>query len=102
MRGFRRVSLLGMLAATGAVPSLHESCVSLEEIRRDADRPVVVFPECTTSNGRGLLRFANVFKGVEVPVKDFRVFVMCVRCVVYTTLRSRDIDCWIGMTHQRL
>lgn len=54
---------------------------SLENIRNSANRPVVVFPECTTSNGRGLLRFAELFKDYQVPVKGFKVFVMCVRCV---------------------
>ncbi|CAL1701382.1 unnamed protein product [Somion occarium] len=80
--GFRPVSLLSMILATGNVPLDSESCkdyLSLEEIRSKADRPVVVFPECTTSNGRGLLRFADVFKGVDVPVKKFKVFLMCVR-----------------------
>jgi hypothetical protein len=52
---------------------------TLEEIRQAADRPIVVFPECTTSNGRGMLRFADVFKDYSVPVKRFKVFIMCVR-----------------------
>jgi hypothetical protein len=70
-----------MLSATGHAPPYISSApiCSLEEIRRDADSPVVVFPECTTSNGRGMLRFADVFNGVSVPVKGFKVFVMCVR-----------------------
>ncbi|KAG8924093.1 hypothetical protein FRC00_005498 [Tulasnella sp. 408] len=53
--------------------------LSLEQIRAKADRPVVVFPECTTSNGRAVLRFADVFSNIPVPVKAFPVFVMCVR-----------------------
>ncbi|KZT71583.1 hypothetical protein DAEQUDRAFT_665718 [Daedalea quercina L-15889] len=81
--GFRQVSLLGILRATGRVPEATQpgspGIQSLEEIRSSADRPVVVFPECTTSNGRGLLRFAQVFKGVSVPVTKFKVYVMCVR-----------------------
>ncbi|OCH84179.1 hypothetical protein OBBRIDRAFT_786495 [Obba rivulosa] len=81
--GFRRVSLLSMLHATGYVPApAHSGSTapsSLEEIRSRADRPVVVFPECTTSNGRGMLRFAEVFRGVKVPVTKFQVFVMSVR-----------------------
>lgn len=71
-----------MIRATGNIPLDSSSCtdyVSLEEIRSKANRPIVVFPECTTSNGRGLLRFADVFKGVDVPVTGFSVFVMCVR-----------------------
>ncbi|EPT02744.1 hypothetical protein FOMPIDRAFT_1059030 [Fomitopsis schrenkii] len=81
--GFRHVSLFGILRATGHVPeAVHpdsQGVKSLEEIRSNADRPVVVFPECTTSNGRGLLRFAELFKGVSVPVTKFKVYVMCVR-----------------------
>ena len=53
---------------------------TLEEIRRTASRPVVVFPECTTSNGRALLRFADVFHQ-NVPVKKYQVFILCFRCV---------------------
>lgn len=72
---------MSMLRATGHVPPYASSApiTDLEEIRRGADSPVVVFPECTTSNGRGMLRFADVFKGVKVPVNGFKVFVMCVR-----------------------
>lgn len=40
---------------------------------------MVVFPECTTSNGRGLLRFAELFRDVSVPLTKFKVFIMCVR-----------------------
>ncbi|TCD67686.1 hypothetical protein EIP91_012052 [Steccherinum ochraceum] len=78
--GFQEFSLFGILAHTGQPPLPSTSTArSFEEIRAKADRPVVVFPECTTSNGRGLLRFAEVFKGVEVPVRKYKVFVMCVR-----------------------
>ncbi|KAI9574570.1 hypothetical protein HD554DRAFT_2231149 [Boletus coccyginus] len=79
--GFRRVSLLSMVRATGNTPQspFSGSYTSLEDIRKSAERPVVVFPECTTSNGRGLLRFARVFEGYSVPVKKCNVFVMCTR-----------------------
>lgn len=81
--GFRKVSLLQIIMYTGKTPLDTSSgdCSSLEEIRSSASRPVVVFPECTTSNGRGLLRFAELFKGYPVPVKGFKVFVVCIRCV---------------------
>ncbi|KAH9940576.1 hypothetical protein B0H21DRAFT_878319 [Amylocystis lapponica] len=84
IQGFRQVSLLSMLRATGEIPlavqpGSEEELLSLEQIRSSADRPVVVFPECTTSNGRGLLRFAELFPDVSVPVTKFKVFVMCVR-----------------------
>lgn len=70
-----------MVQATGGTPKspLSGSFTSLEDIRQSAERPVVVFPECTTSNGRGLLRFARVFEGYSVPVKKYNVFIMCTR-----------------------
>ncbi|KIM26781.1 hypothetical protein M408DRAFT_177572 [Serendipita vermifera MAFF 305830] len=82
--GFHEVSLWKMLSSLGQTPSTNglplEGAKSLESIRRNATRPVVVFPECTTSNGRGLLRYADVFDpSTVVPVKAFKVFIMCVR-----------------------
>jgi hypothetical protein len=78
--GFQVVSLFKMITLTGHVPpfDLGSRKTTLEEIRRTASRPIVVFPECTTSNGRGLLRFANVFHQ-NVPVKKYQVFILCVR-----------------------
>jgi len=81
--GYKEVSLLCIIQSTGRVPPFEGSARdsplrSLEDIRKRADRPVVVFPECTTSNGRGLLRFADVF-GEQVPIKNYQVCVMCVR-----------------------
>ncbi|KAI0036039.1 hypothetical protein K488DRAFT_41979 [Vararia minispora EC-137] len=80
--GFQRVSLFSMVTFTGNVPSGGEtgSIKTLEEICRYARSPVAVFPECTTSNGRGLLRFAEIFKGWAVPTKGHKVFVACFRC----------------------
>jgi hypothetical protein len=85
IRAFRKVSLLQIIRLTGHVPSpdsdnsrLH----SLEDIRKSASKPIVVFPECTTSNGRGLLRFADIFRQ-NTPVNVFRVFIMCVRSVTF-------------------
>lgn len=83
--GWQRKSLLQMVQHCGngvLTPEEAErsgKVLSLEEIRSRADRPVVVFPECTTSNGRGFLRFAEVFSDVPLPVKRFSLFVMCVR-----------------------
>ncbi|KAI0321818.1 hypothetical protein OF83DRAFT_1168093 [Amylostereum chailletii] len=86
--GFRKVSLLSLICFTGRVPvpSHASPSLTLEDIRGSAGRPVVVFPECTTSNGRGLLRFADVFKGRPVPTKGYSVFVMCARCDPPTAL----------------
>jgi hypothetical protein len=82
--GFHQVSVWKVLSSLGQTPSTNglplEGAKSLEAIRKAANRPVVVFPECTTSNGRGLLRFADVFDpSISVPVREFKVFVMCVR-----------------------
>lgn len=88
--GFREISLLGMITSCGHIPpygsqqTVDAPYKTFEEAQNWAKkngRPLVIFPECTTSNGRGLLRFANVFKGVAVPVNTFNIFVMCVRYV---------------------
>ncbi|PPQ64714.1 hypothetical protein CVT24_008341 [Panaeolus cyanescens] len=81
IRKFREVSLLSMINKTGHVPPFgfeKGNAKTLEEIRKGASKPVVLFPECTTSNGRGLLRFADVFHQTA-PVKGYQVYVMCVR-----------------------
>ena len=72
-----------MITLAGHVPpfDISPEKSTLEEIRRTASRPIVVFPECTTSNGRGLLRFADVFHQ-DVPVKKYQVFIACVRYVL--------------------
>jgi len=67
-----------MISMTGHTPSHTRTYTSLDDLRRKADRPIVIFPECTTSNGRGLLQFANLFHQ-DTPVKGYRVFLMCVR-----------------------
>ncbi|KAH7887836.1 hypothetical protein F5I97DRAFT_1863189 [Phlebopus sp. FC_14] len=89
IQGFRRVSLLSIIRATGKTPRMAPvgSVAPFETIRQSAERPIVVFPECTTSNGRGLLRFVNVFEDVTVPVKRFNVFVMCIRYGPPTSLQ---------------
>ena len=90
IRGFQEVSFLQMVSVTGRVPpfsNMHlNDALSLEEIRRKSSKPIVVFPECTSSNGRGLLRFASVFRQT-VPTKNYQVFVMSVR---YSSSCSRS------------
>ncbi|EAU84701.1 hypothetical protein CC1G_00220 [Coprinopsis cinerea okayama7 len=78
--GFKKASLWEMIMSTGYAPSPRgsETVHSLEEIRKSSRRPLVVFPECTSSNARGLLRFADVFKK-DVPIKGYNVHVLCVR-----------------------
>ncbi|KAF8592602.1 hypothetical protein K439DRAFT_1643672 [Ramaria rubella] len=80
--GFRTVSLLHILRLTGHVPpysGLSSKVESLDRIREGASHPIVIFPECTTSNGRAMLRLADVFGESSVPVKGFQVYIMCVR-----------------------
>ncbi|KAF8341635.1 uncharacterized protein EI90DRAFT_2965978 [Cantharellus anzutake] len=83
IRGFKQISLLRMIGLTGRLPPFDEDATgarSLDDIRRSAGRPVVVFPECTTSNGRALLQFADVFGSeVKVPIKGYSIYVICVR-----------------------
>lgn len=84
IQGFHPVSVWKVLSSLGQTPATNglslEGAQSLEEIRKHADRPIVVFPECTTSNGRGLLRFADVFDpSISLPVRAFKVFIMCAR-----------------------
>ena len=97
--GFRKVSLLHIITCTGRPPldTSSGSYSSLEEIRRSANRPIAVFPECTTSNGRGLLRFAELLKDCPVPVKRFKVFVMCIRCVSMCKLPYLTVRPFSGM-----
>jgi hypothetical protein len=92
--GFRKTSLLRMIMSTGNTPldASSGNYSSLEEIRRKASRPLVVFPECTTSNGRGLLRFAEVFRDRVVPVKGYKVFIMCIRYVCAPRLMDLEFD----------
>jgi hypothetical protein len=53
---------------------------SLAALAKGADRPLLVLPECTTSNNRGLLRFAEVFAGARAPLTDGpALFIACTR-----------------------
>ena len=87
LAGLHTVPLLRLLARTGHTPASYRvptgRARTLDAIRSDAKaagRAVVVLPECTTSNGRGVLRFARgVFGGERVPVRAYGVWVMCVR-----------------------
>jgi len=88
--GFRAVSLFTALRLSGKVPPYVANGppgATLDLIRKKANKPLVVFPECTTSNGRGLLRFANVFQGEKIPTKAYQVFVMCIRYDPPTTMK---------------
>ncbi len=89
--GFREVSLLSMILAAGNVPPYNAlinkrvEYKSLRQIQNETGRLIVVFPECTTSNGRGILRFADCFKGETVPTKGYNVFIMCIRSAIHSS-----------------
>ncbi|KAH8830741.1 hypothetical protein DL96DRAFT_1594143 [Flagelloscypha sp. PMI_526] len=80
--GFKKVTLLQMVRWSGRVlPTIdlpNTPVLSLEELSKRSRRPIVVFPECTTSNGRGLLNFASVFKA-DVPIKKYNIFIAAIR-----------------------
>lgn len=95
--GFKRASLLSMIRVTGHTPPYSDedalnSAESLQTIAARADRPIVVFAEGTTSNGRGLLRFAEVFGGKLLSNKT-RLYLMCVRFVLSYTLNPAITQC---------
>lgn len=89
-KGYVPVNLTTILSLTGHTPSLFRTRLSnhavyptLTEARIACHgRPLVVFPEATTSNARGLLRFSQgCLADVEVPVRGFNVWVMFFKCV---------------------
>ncbi|THH11504.1 hypothetical protein EW145_g637 [Phellinidium pouzarii] len=85
--GFTEISLMRMIMICGCVPPYGlaragMSPLSFSEVitrAKKTGRPIALYPECTTSNGRGLLRFSNLLKNIPVPVKNFNVFIMCAR-----------------------
>jgi len=93
--GFVPVSWVSLIRLTGHTPALSSSLsaksFSLKGLARQSNRPIVVFPELTTSNGRALLKFAPVFGEQKVPSRDFRTFVMCVRYDSPTPLRPGGV-----------
>ncbi|KAF8528821.1 hypothetical protein BU17DRAFT_37834 [Hysterangium stoloniferum] len=88
--GYQVVSLLRIIQLTGSVPPANEPGLeirTLESIRKKSMRPIAVFPECTTSNGRALLRFTEAFGRSIIPIQGYNVFVMCVRYDPPTTYK---------------
>ncbi|GAA5986388.1 hypothetical protein JCM5350_002902 [Sporobolomyces pararoseus] len=58
---WNRVSLLSAVWQSGQIPNrVGAKGESLEEAIRNARGPAVVFPECTTSNNRALLKFPGL------------------------------------------
>ncbi|KAK4332544.1 hypothetical protein RTBOTA2_000702 [Rhodotorula toruloides] len=58
--GWRRVSLLAAVWATGSLPQPQGGAESLSDALTNAPGPVVLFPECTTSNNRALLKILDL------------------------------------------
>ncbi|THV08654.1 hypothetical protein K435DRAFT_641943 [Dendrothele bispora CBS 962.96] len=81
INGFYPVSLLTMISRCGNTPPYsipNTKPRTLEDIRWTAKQPIVLFPECTTSNGRGLMRFADVFN-LPASVRGWNIYIICVR-----------------------
>ncbi|EIW70325.1 hypothetical protein TREMEDRAFT_67999 [Tremella mesenterica DSM 1558] len=60
--GYIPLSLFSLLFQTGSLPTIHSTTPkgmykSLQDARKKCLGPIVLLPECTTSNGRALLRF---------------------------------------------
>ncbi|KAJ3298082.1 hypothetical protein HK104_011195 [Borealophlyctis nickersoniae] len=73
--------------SVGQAPVLDETkgTMSLSKCAEEAKQkgwgPLVVFPEGTTSNGRGLLKFLPVFNGFDAAKSDCRVHVVGLKYV---------------------
>ncbi|BGP29057.1 hypothetical protein JCM10296v2_000793 [Rhodotorula toruloides] len=58
--GWRRVGLLAAVWSIGALPQRQEGAEGLSDALKNASGPVVLFPECTTSNNRALLKIPDL------------------------------------------
>jgi len=88
--GFVSASWISMICSTGYPPKpsrVTQECFSLPELARNSRRPLVIFPELTTSNGRALLKFAPVFGKRTIPATECRIFLMSIRCDPPTPFR---------------
>ncbi|CAG8436913.1 10110_t:CDS:2 [Scutellospora calospora] len=83
----RPISLWTALKLAGSYPEVAPpssvKTYSLQELVNDATinnwGPIIIFPEGTTSNGRALLKFVPIFKGLSLPIKDFSIHVLSIR-----------------------
>ncbi|CAG8547465.1 3270_t:CDS:2 [Funneliformis mosseae] len=83
----RPISLWKAIWTTGSYPNLdppiETETFTLQELinyaKAKRSRPIVIFPEGTTSNGRALLKFNPIFKNVSIPVNDFKIHIFTVR-----------------------
>jgi 1-acylglycerol-3-phosphate O-acyltransferase len=77
-RQVERISLLQATLRAFAAPSTHpEPSTKLVDVaalvEKYPNRPIVIFPECTTTNGRGILPLSHALLGVPSKTKVFPV-----------------------------
>ncbi|GAA5882406.1 hypothetical protein JCM3774_004301 [Rhodotorula dairenensis] len=77
--GWQRVSLLRAFLASGTLPQQGTDAESLTKLLERADGPVVIFPECTTSNNRAILKFGDFAPSAAEEVKSGRIFILAFR-----------------------
>ncbi|RGB31246.1 hypothetical protein C1646_671054 [Rhizophagus diaphanus] len=83
----RPISLWKAIWTTGSYPNLDPpigiETFTLQELvnyaKTNQSKPIVIFPEGTTSNGRALLKFNPIFKDISIPVKNFKIHIFTVR-----------------------
>ncbi|BGP44903.1 hypothetical protein JCM10450v2_000718 [Rhodotorula kratochvilovae] len=84
--GWRRVTLLSAILATGRLPETREGGETLDEALKNAVGPVVVFPEATTSNNRALLKLAELATPANAKSSPVRTFVLAFKYPAPTRL----------------
>ncbi|GAA5980521.1 hypothetical protein JCM10908_001678 [Rhodotorula pacifica] len=77
--GWQRVSLLRAFFASGTLPQQGDKAEDLAQLIERSDGPVVLFPECTTSNNRALLKFGDFAPAAAGAVKKASIFVLAFR-----------------------
>lgn len=91
------ISFLEAIKITGSYPELkeEENAVSLKDIIKESKEkkigPIVVFPEGTTTNGRGLLKFLPVFKDFS-PKDNINLHVYSIKYQFY----GRNVSYTVG------
>ncbi|KAJ5773795.1 hypothetical protein N7457_008691 [Penicillium paradoxum] len=96
-RQVERISLLQAILRAFAAPSTQPSPgASLVDIstllEKYPNRPIVLFPECTTTNGRGILTLSNSLLGVPTKTKIFPVSIRYTPMDIVTPLPGSYIS----------